>query len=161
MLDGEILFGSRVRVYFGEPTPTDPLPDQHLRAPKASKQFFISPPPSPPHGWESKDEGPPNKEVHADDLVAALERLSARRQAAPPSPTGVPGKEGWGRRSRSSTVVYDPGDHGDSPDLPAVIVEDTTESSEELMDFKGENKQPMIHTSRPPVELMSEDWRSD
>lgn len=160
MLDGEILFGSRVRVYFGEPTPTDPLPDQHLQAPKASKQFFISPPPSPPQGWESKDEGPPNKDVHADDLVVALERLSARRQAAPPSPTRAPGKEGLGRRSRSSTVVYDPGDHGDSPDLPAVIVEDTTGTSEGLIDFDNdddENKQPMIHTSRPPIELMSED----
>lgn len=49
--------------------------DRHLLPPKASKQFFISPPPSPPVGWVSREEGAPNTEVHAPDLASALESL--------------------------------------------------------------------------------------
>ena len=157
----------RVRVYFGEATPIEPV-DQHLHAPQSQKMFFISPPPSPPFGWEMKNEGPPNKEVHADDLAAALAKLHAR-----PGPRGdlhnTSGSEDTnmdtnsgerdddsaeGRTRRGSkSVVYHPGDHGDSPHLPAVMVEDTTD---------GEGSQDsnetviMAHTARPPVELMSD-----
>ena len=54
-------------------------------------------------------------------------------------------------RSGSSTVVYHPEDHGDSPLLPAVMVEDTTSSDRgpEEADTKV-----ITHTARPPVELM-------
>jgi hypothetical protein len=160
-LDGENIMGDRVRVYFGEPTPVNPI-DQHLAAPKSQKLFFISPPPSPPHGWMMRNEEPPNKEVHADDLAAALAKIHAK-----PGPRGdvleetekeIGTKEREGKRvqnrtrSGSSTVVYHPEDHGDSPNLPAVMVEDLTERDVDELG-NGEVK-IMAHTARPPVELM-------
>lgn len=173
ILDGEAILGNRVRVYFGEPTPIEPV-DQHLQAPQAQKMFFISPPPSPPMGWEMRNEGPPNKEVHADDLASALAKLRARPTAggqdpvSPVSPTatldGEGRKEGTRivnrQRSGSSTVVYHPGDHGDSPHLPAVMVEDTTESPGDLSPIEaqldGSESKILAHTARPPVELMGD-----
>ena len=56
-------------------------------------------------------------------------------------------------RSRSSTLIYDPKAHGDSPHLPAVTLETEDDSEVELDD---QTKSPMAHTSRPPVELMEE-----
>ena len=148
-----------VRIYFGEPTPINPI-DQHLPLPKSQKLFFISPPPSPPHGWEIRDEGPPNKEVHAEDLAEALAKIRAGRvgeDGGPISPVERIGDgEGReGRRSRGSTVVYHPEDHGDNPHLPAVMVEDTTEEADEALDIDdGSQIKIMAHTARPPVELM-------
>ena len=60
LLDYSPIMGERVRVYYGEPTPINPV-DQHLAAPESQKLFFISPPPSPPHGWQMRNEEPPNK----------------------------------------------------------------------------------------------------
>ena len=58
-------------------------------------------------------------------------------------------------RSRSSTVIYDPETHGDSPALPAVTVDDyTMEDGEVKLDTEA--KKITAHTSRPPVELMDE-----
>jgi len=164
VLDGEEVLGSRVRVYFGQPTKIN-VEDQHLQAPKSQKLFFISPPPSPPMGWEMRNEEPPNKEVHAEDLAAALSKLHAR-----PAPDDALKQEddcqqinssvdyrprlSTRQRSGTGTVVYDPQDHGHSPDLPAIAVQDTSESPPgDLSPMEGvERKCP--HTSRPPVELM-------
>jgi len=77
-IDGEIILGDEIRVYFGENTPVQPV-DQHLAAPESKKLFFISPPPSPPHGWELRNEEPPNTVVVAEDLAHALARLTAKR----------------------------------------------------------------------------------
>ncbi|MCJ1476514.1 hypothetical protein MMC13_005180 [Lambiella insularis] len=163
LLDGEPIMGDRVRVYFGEATPIEPV-DQHLHAPKSQKLFFISPPPSPPFGWESKNEGPPNREVHADDLAAALGKLRARPGASGDVDTVGNGREGQVRevdamadgrpRSGSKAVVYHPEDHGDSPLLPAVMVEDTTEGDGAEED--GGEVKILAHTGRPPVELMDD-----
>ncbi|MCJ1372888.1 hypothetical protein MMC20_004114 [Loxospora ochrophaea] len=161
LLDGEPVMGDRVRIYFGGPTPIEPV-DQHLHLPESQKLFFISPPPSPPHGWEIRNEGPPNKEVHADDLASALAQLRARPAASidaasPTSPKEADFKEGQQssrQRSGSTTVVYHPNDHGDSPLLPAVMVEDTTEEPNELLSEDAAGKTIMAHTARPPVELM-------
>lgn len=169
------------KCYFGEATP---LGDEkkYLNRPDAGRLFFISPPPSPPVGWEMKHEDPPNKEVHAEDLASKLERLSGkltiptdessddeskmqytsealqkikatRTQAfaavsadASPS-TSSPGK----MRSRSSTLIYDPKAHGDSPALPAVMLETEDDSDVEL---EASDKKILAHTPRPPVELM-------
>jgi len=173
LLDGETVLGSRVRVYFGEPTKLE-YEDQHLQAPKSQKLFFISPPPSPPHGWEVRDEAPPNKEVHAEDLASALSRLHATRKAdyvipskeeqeqnntayqqrqhdgqIPLSPTSI------GKRSRSSTVVFDPVDHGYSPDLPAIsVVEPHDEGGDDDGSPMEGQEKTFVHTARPPVELM-------
>ncbi|OJD12894.1 hypothetical protein AJ78_06577 [Emergomyces pasteurianus Ep9510] len=81
LLDGEAILGKsvRARVYFGENTPVEDAEEGRkrnlLEAPKSQKLFFISPPPSPPHGWMMRNEEPPNKEVHAADLAEALGKL--------------------------------------------------------------------------------------
>lgn len=144
--------GERVRVYFGQPTPIAPK-DEHLSLPDAGKLFFISPPPSPPHGWEMKLEDAPNKQVHAEDLAEALAKLHHRpRTDLPSSPASDGGFEG--RRQRSaSTTIYDPHDHGHSPNLPAIAVVDYTDEPES---FSPIEKPIMAHTSRPPVELMED-----
>ncbi|KAI9665665.1 MAG: hypothetical protein M1821_003599 [Bathelium mastoideum] len=168
-LDGTSLMGglaNRIRVYFGQQTPIDPQ-DRHLQAPRSQKLFFISPPPSPPAGWEIREEEAPNKEVHADDLVSALAKLHARpgqdeaaeRVGAEVEEKGKAEVERRARRQRSgsSTIVYHPEDYGDNSDLPAIAVEDTTESPESLTpmeDSEGAEKK-FFHTARPPVELMS------
>lgn len=56
-------------------------------------------------------------------------------------------------RSATGTVVYDPQDHGHSPQLPAVMVEDTSASPGDMSPMEDVEKK-FVHTSRPPVELM-------
>jgi hypothetical protein len=154
ILDGESIMGERVKVYFGQPTSIE-IKDEHLNLPDAGKLFFISPPPSPPHGWEMKLEGAPNKQVHAEDLAEALAKLHHRpRTDLPASPlSDGEGSEGR-KRSGSSTMIYHPGDHGDSPYLPAIAVEDTTMEPEHLSPMDYSPKPILAHTARPPVELM-------
>ncbi|KAI0112069.1 Calcipressin-domain-containing protein [Nemania sp. FL0031] len=153
--DGEAIMGERCRVYFGQPTPLDLTKDNHLPLPDAGKLFFISPPPSPPHGWEMRLEDAPNKLVHAEDLAEALAKLHHHHQSSPMadispiSPTdGAPRKI----RSRSSTLIYQPQEHGGSPHLPAISVDDMTD--EPIAASPISEKPLMAHTSRPPVELM-------
>ena len=166
-LDCETIMDCRVRIYFGAETKIEPQ-DQHLKAPMADKQFFISPPPSPPHGWEMRNEDPPNKEVHAEDLAVALSRLHARDrrrssvdemdiEPTPSSATVNRTNSDLKMRSRSSTLVYHPDHAGDSPALPSISVEDTSESDHEadLSPIEG-TKKPVTHTARPPVELMEQ-----
>jgi len=147
--------GERVKVYFGQPTSIE-TKDEHLPLPDAGKLFFISPPPSPPHGWEMKLEDAPNKQVHAEDLAEALAKLHARpRTDLPASPTSEGEGNGMGRqRSGSSTTIYHPSEHGRSPNLPAISVEDLT-GENEISPIEAE-KPIFAHTSRPPVELMEE-----
>ncbi|PBP21663.1 calcipressin [Diplocarpon rosae] len=154
ILDGEAIMGERVRVFFSQPTPIEPK-DEHLNLPDAGKLFFISPPPSPPHGWEMKLEDAPNKLVHADDLAEALAKLHAKpRTDLPASPMSEAEEGSSLTRARSgSTTIYDPSQHGLSPNLPAISVEDTT-GDHEISPI--EQERPILaHTSRPPVELMN------
>ncbi|KAL1305177.1 hypothetical protein AAFC00_002098 [Neodothiora populina] len=166
-LDGETVLGHRIRVYFGQETKLVESEDQHLKAPHAGKLFFISPPPSPPHGWESREEEPPNKDVHADDLAAALHRLNAHsssnddQQQYDAQSLKQAVEANRRQRSDSRTIVYHPGDHGDSPHLPAIAVEDMSESSSPVSPTFGsapsvplDAARPITHTARPPVELM-------
>lgn len=131
--------------------------DRHLKAPSLGKLLFISPPPSPPCGWEIREEEPPNKDTHAEDLQRALAGLNSAGGVQSTAATGE-GKEAeavgeemeidaFGKaavegsrkgdvlarreRSASTTMVYHPRDHGDREDLPAVTVEDTTGRKEE------------------------------
>lgn len=159
--DGEAILGERCRVYFGAPTPVD-TQDMHLALPDAGKLFFISPPPSPPAGWEMKLEDAPNKQVHAEDLADALSKLrhtaAARGDQSPVSlvdrDDGSPGGARR-QRSRSSTLIYEPQRHGSHPDLPAIAVVDTTEEPEEMDISPVDEPKPILaHTARPPVELM-------
>ncbi|KAI9804574.1 MAG: hypothetical protein M1833_006647 [Piccolia ochrophora] len=162
ILDGEYTMGERIRVFFGEPTPIEPV-DQHLRAPQSDKLFFISPPPSPPHGWEMRNEEPPNKEVYAEDLAAALAKLRSRNPD-PPSPISPIDDMNIDerdpavhrRRSGSATMIYHPEDHGHSPNLPAIAVEDLTVSPGDTSPLGEPRPATILHTSRPPVELMQD-----
>ncbi|OLN92144.1 Calcipressin-like protein [Colletotrichum chlorophyti] len=148
--DGEAVMGERVRVYFGQPTPVE-ITDRHLTLPDAGKLFFISPPPSPPHGWEMRLEDAPNKMVHAEDLAEALAKLNHRPSGIETPISPVDGSHQT--RSRSSTLLYQPDVNGASPDLPAICLEDMTD---EPMDISPiDNQKPILaHTARPPVELM-------
>ncbi|KAJ5168525.1 uncharacterized protein N7482_004119 [Penicillium canariense] len=181
MLEGTRLLNRNVRprIYFGEPTPIlteeEARRKQLLEAPQLDKLFFISPPPSPPHGWQMRNEDPPNKEVHAGDLASALAMLKTNppevMSVDPATPVSVTSDTRTGswplagsqQRSRSSTIIYNPEDHGHSPNLPAVMVEDMTLAvdEDEDVDMDGElspiemsvQKMPP-KTARPPVELM-------
>lgn len=153
--DGEAILGEKVKIYFGMDTNVQ-AKDEHLALPDAGKLFFISPPPSPPHGWEMKMEDAPNKLVHADDLAAALSKLrqedntpAANSPVTPGDGSAIPGMR---TRSRSSTLIYQPDDK--SPNMPAVVVEDMTDEPEEMSPLEA--KPIMAHTSRPPVELMND-----
>lgn len=167
--DGEAILGERCRVYFGQHTPVDASPkDTHLALPDAGKLFFISPPPSPPHDWEQIVEGAPNKQVHADDLAAALAQLHHHKISADSpispvegrSPGGFSAASGRGTRSRSSTLIFHPEDHGVSRNLPCVMVDDMTDDGPvddmSISPMDVDTKPIMAHTARPPVELMSD-----
>lgn len=153
--DGKAIMNERIRLYFGQPTPIEIRPE-HLELPDAGKLFFISPPASPPHGWEMRLEDAPNKQVHADDLAEALAKLHHRPipvYDSPVTPTdgGVPH---FGTRSRSSTLIYKP-DEQTSPGIPAVFVEDMTDEPIALSPLDVA-KPIMAQTARPPVELMND-----
>lgn len=147
--------GERLRVYFGQPTPIETR-DPHLALPDAGKLFFISPPPSPPHGWEMRLEDAPNTQVHAEDLAEALAKLHHR-----PNPVDSPvtpsdgGSFIPGCRSRSSTLVFQPSKDDEDAGMPAVVVEDMTDEPQSLSPLSGD-KPILAHTARPPVELMSD-----
>ena len=81
-----------LRVYRADPNPLIPagfardfqngshprpwLPQSNYLAPPAiEKNFLISPPGSPPVGWEPIREDPPNSTPLAEDLMCALQRL--------------------------------------------------------------------------------------
>ncbi|KAI1117445.1 Calcipressin-domain-containing protein [Nemania sp. NC0429] len=152
--DGESIMGERCRVYFGQPTPLDLAKNNHLPLPDAGKLFFISPPPSPPHGWEMRLEDAPNKLVHAEDLAEALAKLHHHQDpsGADISPVSPIEASSMRTRSRSSTLIYQPQEHGGSPHLPAISVDDMTD--EPIVASPAIEKPAVSHTARPPVELM-------
>ncbi|KAH8153928.1 uncharacterized protein LAJ45_01695 [Morchella importuna] len=139
-LDGETIMGDRTRVYFGEHTPIQPV-DQHLQAPESKKLFFISPPPSPPHGWESKNEEPPNATIVAEDLAHALAKLNCNTKPRP--------------RSASSVVLFEP-EEQDGKSMPAISVDDYTDSGDERSPVEISAAASVFHTQRPPVELIQD-----
>jgi len=162
--------GDRVRVYFGETTPTEPG-DQHLHLPDAKKLFFISPPPSPPHGWELKDEEPPNAQVLAEDLADALSKLRAKNRG----PGGIEGEstdakmtdgEGLevdvkpiGRTRSGSVMLFEP-EKEDEEHMPSISVDDFSDGEasgsvpQSPTSPTAPTKAVVPPTSRPPVELM-------
>jgi len=71
-----------LRVFRGDPTPLTPPGGSHLRPPAIEKNFLISPPGSPPVGWEQIAEEPPNISPLAEDLIAALRKLQLAAGAA-------------------------------------------------------------------------------
>ncbi|KAK6067085.1 calcipressin family protein [Seiridium cupressi] len=156
--DGEAVMGERCRVYFGQHTPLNMTQDQHLALPDAGKLFFISPPPSPPCGWEMRLEDAPNKQVHAEDLADALAKLHHRNVAPIDSPISPVEGASATTRSRSSTLIFQPNEPtGGSPALPCIAVDDMTDSPMDISPSPiGAEKPILAHTARPPVELMQQ-----
>ncbi|KAL0567143.1 hypothetical protein V5O48_014842 [Marasmius crinis-equi] len=67
-----------MRVYRADPNPllsTLNSEDRYLQPPEIERNFLISPPGTPPVGWEPIQEDPPNSTPLADDLIAALKNL--------------------------------------------------------------------------------------
>lgn len=60
-----------INCYFAQPV--TPVSHKSLQPPAPVKQFLISPPPSPPAGWEPRDE---NEPLVNHDLLAALANLT-------------------------------------------------------------------------------------
>ncbi len=74
-----------LRVYRAGPNPLishdQDFPSQnYLRPPVVEKNFLISPPGSPPVGWEAIKEDPPNMTPLADDLIEALRKLQVQQR---------------------------------------------------------------------------------
>ncbi|PPQ98311.1 hypothetical protein CVT26_013516 [Gymnopilus dilepis] len=71
-----------LRVYRADPNPLIPKGERsyiphssYLKPPEIEKNFLISPPGSPPVGWEQVKEDPPNATPLAEDLIQALRKL--------------------------------------------------------------------------------------
>ncbi|KAH9948125.1 Calcipressin [Amylocystis lapponica] len=75
-----------LRVYRADPTPIPSAStstgynNNFLRPPEIEKNFLISPPGSPPVGWEPIREEPPNATPLADDLIAALRKVQLQAE---------------------------------------------------------------------------------
>lgn len=121
---------SLLRIYRGNVTPLDIVRNRRLRdrldVPQTDKNFLISPPGSPPVGWEQVREDPPNLDTLADDLVRALESLSMDR-----SPAQEEESRSTGRTSPVNEASYPPSPRDtiiiphrrtESGDLPSVMV---------------------------------------
>jgi calcipressin-2 len=69
-----------LRVFRADPTPAAPPQEgpegPYLCPPATTKNFLISPPGSPPVGWEPATEDPPNATPLAADLISALQKLA-------------------------------------------------------------------------------------
>ncbi|PWZ02592.1 Calcipressin-domain-containing protein [Testicularia cyperi] len=66
--------GPMLRAIFGPATDPNSEPET-LAVPTTDKNFLISPPGSPPVGWEPIREDPPNRDTLAEDLMRALADL--------------------------------------------------------------------------------------
>ncbi|WVW80998.1 hypothetical protein I302_102989 [Kwoniella bestiolae CBS 10118] len=98
-----------LRLHYLSPTPLNPDPASfHLAPPALPHNFLISPPGSPPEGWEPIAEEGPNTSTLAEDLQRALEALALN---------------GQGRQKGGKEVILDEGG-------VRVEVEDTTKQEE-------------------------------
>lgn len=115
------------------PTPIDIVRNRRLRdrldVPQTDKNFLISPPGSPPVGWESIREEPPNLDTLADDLVKALESLTVGRSAPEYDDLRNSGRaspvNGSSMPASPRDTIIIPHRRTESGDLPSVMVSDT------------------------------------
>lgn len=125
---------SMLRVYRANPTPLDSLGrdrfPEYLPVPDTDKNFLISPPGSPPVGWEQIREDPPNADTLAADLAKALEGLamdgSCRPDREDPASQALllsPSSPSSRRSPRDTLII--PHRRTESGDLPSVMVSDT------------------------------------
>lgn len=154
------------------PTPLESVRNRqsaniHLPVPDTDKNFLISPPGSPPVGWESIREDPPNATTLADDLARALENLSSFRDhvqdVAEEGPESIDENENSTTASSNSpslrpssrdTLII-PHRRTESGSLPSVLVSDTDIDEEPrptngLSIEQAFSIQRRTPTSRPP-----------
>lgn len=131
-----------MRVFRADPTPLDQLDNPDLlRPPKLEKNFLISPPGSPPVGWEQIVEEPPNHSPLADDLIAALKKLQVEREGSGHEfAVLIEPEEGAGIR----ICVEDCG--GDIPDAP-----EDEEEMRRLNFLSTRSKAKPAPTAMPPM----------
>ncbi|KAG8233660.1 hypothetical protein J437_LFUL013706 [Ladona fulva] len=80
---------SQINCYFAQPVSPIDGEDQHLHPPAPVRQFLISPPASPPVGWEPRDEAEPLVNY---DLLAAIANLTpGETRELHPQSSGQPG----------------------------------------------------------------------
>ncbi|KAF8460245.1 Calcipressin-domain-containing protein [Kalaharituber pfeilii] len=147
-LDGSNIMGDRVKVYFGEHTPVQPV-DQHLQAPE--------------------NEEPPNSQVLAEDLAKALNQLrhkdrgpggdagnaktlDAEAQSTEEGSTVKP----VGRTRSGSILLFEP--ESNEKHMPSISVDDFSDGSD-AGSVPVSPVSPVVplstfHTARPPVELL-------
>ncbi|KAH8114220.1 Calcipressin [Phellopilus nigrolimitatus] len=149
-----------LRVYRADPTPiptsssSSPKPSgsgfspYHLRPPAIEKNFLISPPGSPPVGWEPIREEPPNNTPLAEDLIMALRKLQVSQErdqpGAPSVSVLIEPEEGPG----VGVYVEDCGDSDSAEE------ESTTSYQEEGWFYSGSIASRQLasaHTMRPPM----------
>lgn len=123
-------------------TPLDLDPSSsHLAPPAAERNFLISPPGSPPEGWQPINEDAPNSKVLAEDLHRALEGLvlnGTRREGG--KEVILEGGEGGGgvRVEVEDTSLRDEG----SGEVYETVIDEGT------WQLPGQRIAP---TSRPPI----------
>ncbi|KAL9714678.1 hypothetical protein Ac2012v2_001337 [Leucoagaricus gongylophorus] len=133
----------KLRVYRADPNPLvsyDPdvsaIPSEaYLQLPISNKNFLISPPGSPPVGWESIHEDPPNATPLADDLVEALRRLYIQQRSS--------------ERRRSLEVLIEPDESG-----VGVYVEDcdvVVDKDGYIIEVQGEREEEWIYGVTAPA----------
>ncbi|SPO40324.1 uncharacterized protein PSFLO_05806 [Pseudozyma flocculosa] len=108
---------SILRAVYGPAVSSDEAEASTLSVPTTDKNFLISPPGSPPVGWEPIREDPPNRDTLADDLMRALGELrDTQRHIESHQPTD------WGSASQDDVraEAQDGGGSGGLKPLRAV-----------------------------------------
>jgi len=141
-----------LRVYYDHDTPLTLLPTGEyavtqavdiprpfLEPPAPEKEFLLSPPGSPPVGWEQQKEDRPNTQALSDDLIKALQKLSMEQEAPEAEKAGT------------STLFQ-----GSDQAVPGVILhatESRTSSSSRPSGIERvkATKDSMRPTPRPPI----------
>jgi len=146
-----------LRVYNGPHTPDLLLEHPslnahtHLPVPISDKNFLISPPGSPPVGWEQIREDPPNAETLADDLMRALTSLGqVDRPDEPPQSSRVIEVV---QPTFEDVVILDMGPDADVPTVrvsPSLTPNESSSGISLLNTPRGIRRSP---TPRPPSDL--------
>lgn len=118
-----------LRVYFGENTPLHQC-TEYLLPPELEKNWLISPPGSPPVGWEQVREVGPNKAVLPEDLFHALVGIQKGGQDWEDDELEDPGESSSSSSSllvptTTFLITHDPNSPNQpSSDLPQIMVQD-------------------------------------
>lgn len=142
-------------------------PSDLLQPPNTDRNFLISPPGSPPIGWEPIREDPPNRETLAGDLIEALMRLSGgggggggRREDAEEEEKEERGQASSTKASSSSTnspkpggvkVVLQSDEQGGGP----VVTVQSFDDDDDGQEAAGTTSRPDITQVKATVESMT------